>query len=89
MDKCKLNECVCQDFINTQSVVLYFYRELRFRRRAQSADDETSTELADSLQHLTLSEFLKEYVKTASPTLKHQPHTWHDPFNKLTQMYCI
>ncbi|XP_056603224.1 rho guanine nucleotide exchange factor 28 isoform X2 [Triplophysa dalaica] len=35
-------------------------RELRFRRRAQSADDETSTELADSLQHLTLSEFLKE-----------------------------
>ncbi|XP_067294714.1 rho guanine nucleotide exchange factor 28 isoform X2 [Pseudorasbora parva] len=35
-------------------------RELRFRRRAQSADDETSAELADSLQHLTLSEFLKE-----------------------------
>ncbi|XP_051978943.1 rho guanine nucleotide exchange factor 28-like isoform X3 [Xyrauchen texanus] len=35
-------------------------RELRFRRRAQSADDETSEELADSLQHLTLSEFLKE-----------------------------
>ncbi|XP_029024982.1 rho guanine nucleotide exchange factor 28 isoform X2 [Betta splendens] len=35
-------------------------RELRFRRRAQSADDEGSVELADSLQHLTLSEFLKE-----------------------------
>ncbi|XP_067264546.1 rho guanine nucleotide exchange factor 28 isoform X2 [Chanodichthys erythropterus] len=35
-------------------------RELRFRRRAQSADDEPSAELADSLQHLTLSEFLKE-----------------------------
>nr|XP_017211759.2 rho guanine nucleotide exchange factor 28 isoform X3 [Danio rerio] len=35
-------------------------RELRFRRRAQSADDESSAELADSLQHLTLSEFLKE-----------------------------
>ncbi|XP_077087196.1 rho guanine nucleotide exchange factor 28 isoform X6 [Siphateles boraxobius] len=35
-------------------------RELRFRRRTQSADDETSAELADSLQHLTLSEFLKE-----------------------------
>ncbi|TRY59564.1 hypothetical protein DNTS_012251 [Danionella cerebrum] len=35
-------------------------RELRFRRRAQSADDESSSELADSLQHLTLSEFLKE-----------------------------
>ncbi|XP_065122863.1 rho guanine nucleotide exchange factor 28 isoform X2 [Paramisgurnus dabryanus] len=35
-------------------------RELRFRRRAQSADDETNEELADSLQHLTLSEFLKE-----------------------------
>ncbi|KAL1275041.1 hypothetical protein QQF64_027855, partial [Cirrhinus molitorella] len=35
-------------------------RELRFRRRAQSADDETSAELANSLQHLTLSEFLKE-----------------------------
>ncbi|XP_031432991.1 rho guanine nucleotide exchange factor 28 isoform X2 [Clupea harengus] len=35
-------------------------RELRFRRRAQSAEDESSVELADSLQHLTLSEFLKE-----------------------------
>ncbi|XP_053474284.1 rho guanine nucleotide exchange factor 28 isoform X3 [Ictalurus furcatus] len=35
-------------------------RELRFRRRTQSADDESSVELADSLQHLTLSEFLKE-----------------------------
>uniref|UniRef100_A0A3Q1I5G6 Rho guanine nucleotide exchange factor (GEF) 28a n=1 Tax=Anabas testudineus TaxID=64144 RepID=A0A3Q1I5G6_ANATE len=30
--------------------------------RAQSADDEGSMELAESLQHLTLSEFLKEYV---------------------------
>uniref|UniRef100_A0A8B9KVR4 Rho guanine nucleotide exchange factor (GEF) 28a n=1 Tax=Astyanax mexicanus TaxID=7994 RepID=A0A8B9KVR4_ASTMX len=35
-------------------------RELKFRRRAQSADDESSVELDDSLQHLTLSEFLKE-----------------------------
>ncbi|XP_035382519.1 rho guanine nucleotide exchange factor 28 isoform X3 [Electrophorus electricus] len=35
-------------------------REVRFHRRSQSADDETSVELADSLQHLTLSEFLKE-----------------------------
>uniref|UniRef100_A0A8D0AJV2 Rho guanine nucleotide exchange factor 28 n=1 Tax=Sander lucioperca TaxID=283035 RepID=A0A8D0AJV2_SANLU len=37
------------------------YREIRFRKRAQSADDdEDSMELAESLQHLTLSEFLKE-----------------------------
>ncbi|XP_047229488.1 rho guanine nucleotide exchange factor 28 isoform X2 [Girardinichthys multiradiatus] len=35
-------------------------REIRFRKRAQSADDEGSLELAESLQHLTLSEFLKE-----------------------------
>ncbi|XP_017163520.1 rho guanine nucleotide exchange factor 28 isoform X2 [Poecilia reticulata] len=35
-------------------------REVRFRKRAQSADEEGSTELAESLQHLTLSEFLKE-----------------------------
>ncbi|XP_070845479.1 rho guanine nucleotide exchange factor 28 [Chaetodon trifascialis] len=35
-------------------------REFRFRKRAQSADDEGSVELAESLQHLTLSEFLKE-----------------------------
>ncbi|XP_029371284.1 rho guanine nucleotide exchange factor 28 isoform X2 [Echeneis naucrates] len=35
-------------------------REVRFRKRAQSADDEGSMELAESLQHLTLSEFLKE-----------------------------
>ncbi|KAF0038914.1 hypothetical protein F2P81_009398 [Scophthalmus maximus] len=35
-------------------------REIRFRNRAQSADDEGSMELAESLQHLTLSEFLKE-----------------------------
>ncbi|XP_037835462.1 rho guanine nucleotide exchange factor 28 isoform X3 [Kryptolebias marmoratus] len=35
-------------------------REVRFRKRAQSADDESSMELAESLQHLTLSEFLKE-----------------------------
>ncbi|XP_030643364.1 rho guanine nucleotide exchange factor 28 [Chanos chanos] len=31
-----------------------------FRRRVQLADDEASVELVDSLQHLTLSEFLKE-----------------------------
>ncbi|XP_036384731.1 rho guanine nucleotide exchange factor 28 isoform X2 [Megalops cyprinoides] len=35
-------------------------RELSFRKRAQSAEDEGSVALADSLQHLTLSEFLKE-----------------------------
>ncbi|XP_059500782.1 rho guanine nucleotide exchange factor 28 [Stegostoma tigrinum] len=35
-------------------------RELSFRKWAQSADEEGSSELADSLQHLTLSEFLKE-----------------------------
>nr|XP_019938029.1 PREDICTED: rho guanine nucleotide exchange factor 28-like [Paralichthys olivaceus] len=35
-------------------------RDIRFRSRAQSADDEGSMELAESLQHLTLSEFLKE-----------------------------
>ncbi|XP_041826213.1 rho guanine nucleotide exchange factor 28 isoform X2 [Melanotaenia boesemani] len=35
-------------------------REIRFRKRAQSADDEGNMELAESLQHLTLSEFLKE-----------------------------
>ncbi|KAM9841634.1 rho guanine nucleotide exchange factor 28 [Aulostomus maculatus] len=35
-------------------------REISFRKRAQSADDEGSLELAESLQHLTLSEFLKE-----------------------------
>ncbi|XP_013883841.1 rho guanine nucleotide exchange factor 28 [Austrofundulus limnaeus] len=35
-------------------------REVRFRKRAQSADNESSMELAESLQHLTLSEFLKE-----------------------------
>lgn len=35
-----------------------------FRKRAQSADDEGSMELPESLQHLTLSEFLKEYVRS-------------------------
>ncbi|KAK0150676.1 Rho guanine nucleotide exchange factor 28 [Merluccius polli] len=35
-------------------------REIRLRRRAQSADDEGDTGLTESLQHLTLSEFLKE-----------------------------
>uniref|UniRef100_A0A3B5AMK6 Rho guanine nucleotide exchange factor 28-like n=1 Tax=Stegastes partitus TaxID=144197 RepID=A0A3B5AMK6_9TELE len=35
-------------------------REIKFRQRAQSADDEGSMELAESLHHLTLSEFLKE-----------------------------
>ncbi|XP_059214037.1 rho guanine nucleotide exchange factor 28 [Centropristis striata] len=36
-------------------------REISFRKRAQSADDdEGSMEMAESLQHLTLSEFLKE-----------------------------
>ncbi|CAJ1070358.1 rho guanine nucleotide exchange factor 28 [Xyrichtys novacula] len=36
-------------------------RDIRFRKRAQSADeDEGGMELEESLQHLTLSEFLKE-----------------------------
>ncbi|XP_018592200.2 rho guanine nucleotide exchange factor 28 isoform X2 [Scleropages formosus] len=35
-------------------------RELSFRKRAQSAEDEGNVALAESLQHLTLSEFLKE-----------------------------
>ncbi|XP_072570519.1 rho guanine nucleotide exchange factor 28 isoform X2 [Paramormyrops kingsleyae] len=35
-------------------------RELTFRKRAQSAEDEGRVALAASLQHLTLSEFLKE-----------------------------
>lgn len=43
------------------------HRELTFRKRAQSAEDEGRVALAESLQHLTLSEFLKEYV--ASPAL--------------------
>ncbi|KAJ3604759.1 hypothetical protein NHX12_026811, partial [Muraenolepis orangiensis] len=34
--------------------------EVRLRKRAQSADDEGDTGLTESLQHLTLSEFLKE-----------------------------
>lgn len=42
-------------------------REIKFRKRAQSADDEGSMELAESLQHLTLSEFLKEYVGAQLP----------------------
>lgn len=41
-------------------------REIRFRKRAQSADDESNMELAESLQHLTLSEFLKEYVRAST-----------------------
>ncbi|KAJ8286995.1 hypothetical protein GJAV_G00045820 [Gymnothorax javanicus] len=35
-------------------------REISFRKRAKSAADEGSLALAESLQHLTLSEFLKE-----------------------------
>ena len=35
-----------------------------FRKQAQSADDEGGMELPESLQHLTLSEFLKEYVRS-------------------------
>ncbi|KAJ8405669.1 hypothetical protein AAFF_G00316490 [Aldrovandia affinis] len=35
-------------------------REIRFRKRAQSAEEAGSAALAGSLQHLTLSEFLKE-----------------------------
>lgn len=45
------------------------YREIRFRKCAQSADDEGSMELAESLQHLTLSEFLKEWGWTLSACL--------------------
>ena len=44
-------------------VLAVLHREVSFRQRAQSADDEGSVELAESLQHLTLSEFLKEYVR--------------------------
>lgn len=55
-----------QLFVNSYQdsvcVSVCFSREIRFRKRAQSADDEGSVELAESLQHLTLSEFLKEYV---------------------------
>jgi len=61
-------KCMYMLCIKTQSAVLYLYRELMFRRRAQSADDDTSAELPDSLQHLTLSEFLKEYVNTETPS---------------------
>lgn len=39
-------------------VVLYPHRVLGFRKRAQSAEEESNA----SLQHLTLTEFLKEYV---------------------------
>lgn len=42
-------------------------RDIRFRTRAQSADDEADADLAESLQHLTLSEFLKEYVGGSDP----------------------
>lgn len=41
-------------------VVLYPCRLLGFRKRAQSAEEENTT----SLQHITLTEFLKEYVFT-------------------------
>lgn len=41
-------------------VYVVFIREIKLRKRAQSADDEDSADLAESLQHLTLSEFLKE-----------------------------
>lgn len=40
--------------------MLYPCRVLGFRKRAQSAEEESSA----SLQHLTLTEFLKEYVFT-------------------------
>lgn len=58
-NKIKLSMCV-------QSVCLCvcaLHREAGFRKRAQSADDDGSVALAESLQHLTLSEFLKEYVE--------------------------
>ncbi|CAL8281854.1 unnamed protein product [Gadus morhua 'NCC'] len=44
----------------SQSELTHEKREVRLRRRAQSADDEGVTGLSESLQHLTLSEFLKE-----------------------------
>lgn len=76
--------CCCVCVIHTQACTLNLYRELRFRRRTQSADDESSVELADSLQHLTLSEFLKEYV-TACSDLWLSPLTlkvdWYDTAN--------
>lgn len=53
-------QCVC--VCSCVYVCTVVYREVGFRKRAQSADDDGSVELAESLQHLTLSEFLKEYV---------------------------
>lgn len=50
-------------------------RALGFRKRAQSAEEESGA----SLQHLTLTEFLKEYVfaRTASPPRRHAAmHVW-------------
>ncbi|XP_034048284.1 rho guanine nucleotide exchange factor 28 isoform X2 [Thalassophryne amazonica] len=38
----------------------YEKREISLLKRTQSADDEESVDLTESLQHLTLSEFLKE-----------------------------
>lgn len=62
----KISVCVCVRVLYVCTVV---YREVGFRKRAQSADDDGSVELAESLQHLTLSEFLKEYVGDGSEPL--------------------
>lgn len=57
--------CVCVHGVRV--CVCALHREAGFRRRAQSADDDDGSggavALAESLQHLTLSEFLKEYVE--------------------------
>lgn len=55
-------------------VVLYPCRVLGFRKRAQSAEEESSA----SLQHLTLSEFLKEYV--FHPDGLTAVHVWLESF---------
>lgn len=55
-------------------VVLYPCRVLGFRKRAQSAEEESSA----SLQHLTLTEFLKEYV--FHPDGLTAVHVWLESF---------
>ncbi|XP_072310586.1 rho guanine nucleotide exchange factor 28 [Eucyclogobius newberryi] len=52
-----LHPCKQKPCVSEQS---HEKREISFRKRAQSAEDECSLELVQSLQHLTLSEFLKE-----------------------------
>lgn len=58
-DNIHLSVCVHSVLVCVRAL----HREAGFRKRAQSADDDGSAALAESLQHLTLSEFLKEYVE--------------------------